>query len=109
MPRRKIRDEADARRCLRSLEESGLTLREWALEHWVDGRSLRAWGNNLARRHSSAAPARLVELVANERSGKASGWAAGPRYVVRVAGVEVEVGDDFRQETLLRLLEVVAC
>ena len=68
MPRRKIRDEADARRCLRSLEDSGLTLVEWAREPSVDGRSLRHWGPNLQRREpvsKAVPPVRLVELVPN--------------------------------------------
>lgn len=46
---RKIVDERDARACLKSLARSRETLREWAQRNGIDGRSLRAWQNNLAR------------------------------------------------------------
>ena len=112
MPGRKIRDEADARHCLWSLKDSGLTLVEWAREHGIDGRSLRLWGLNLWRREPISEPAppsiRLVELVTDETAHD-SPRPTVPRYVVRVAGIEVEVGDDFKEATLARLLEVVAC
>ena len=113
MPGRKIRDEADARRCLRSFEDSGLTLVEWAREYAVDGRSLHGWRLNLQRRALVSEPAqptmRLVELVADQTTQDLRSCPTKPRYVVRIAGAEVEVGDDFKEETLARLLEVVAC
>lgn len=114
MPGRKIRDESDAHHCLRSLEESGLTLVEWARTQSVDGRSLQAWRHNLERRGRPvdpvAAPAQLVEWVADSpRRESPRCDRSGARYIVRVPGVEVEVGDDFRAETLARLLDVLGC
>lgn len=106
---RKIVDEKDARACLLSVARLGETLRAWAKRHGVDGRSLRAWDRNLSRRTPSFAPSRneprLVELV------RASSMPSlTQRYVVRVGGGSVEVGDDFDDQTLRRLLEVLrAC
>jgi transposase-like protein len=105
---RKIVDEKDARACLLSVARSGQTLRAWSRGHGVDGRSLRAWDRNLSRRASSAPPRRepgLVEVV------RASPIPRSPqRYLVHVGEVSVEVGDDFDEQTLRRLLEVLrAC
>lgn len=61
----------------------------------------RLTGQHLGR---APRPAAVLKLVPVE-----SGPAAAPaRYTVRVDGGEVEVGDDFREETLHRLLRVVA-
>ena len=112
MPGRKIHDEADAHHCLQSLEDSGLSLVEWAREHGIDGRSLRLRGINLQRREpapDAPAPVRLIELVPDRTHDASVTPGAGTRYVVRIADVEIEVGDDFRQDTLARLLEVVTC
>lgn len=98
MARRKIRDEEDAVACLESYERSRLTVREWARRNGVDGRSLHCWRLNLGERRR---PTRLVELVTEARPVAA-------RYVVRARGLEIEVGDDFDQRTLARLLDVVA-
>jgi hypothetical protein len=46
--RRKIEDEREARRCLKSARAAGLTAGEWAREHGIDGRSLNAWRINLS-------------------------------------------------------------
>jgi len=104
---RKIKDEKDARACLKSVSRSGETLREWAKRHRIDGRSLHAWRRNLSRRTTSATAgsARLVELV--PVAGSAS---VARRYIVRVGSAAIEVGDDFDAETLRRLLEALrAC
>lgn len=100
MARRKILDEAEAVQCLDAHCASGLTLAEWARRHGIDGRSLNIWRMNLARRGTAHRAPRLVELVAS----------GGPpsRYTVRCGRLAVEVDDDFDQETLLRLLQVVA-
>ncbi len=70
MERRKIRDEADAHTCLGAAKESGLTRAAWRRAAGVDGRSLRAWSMNLARRtptgrgrKTGTAFAKGVELV----------------------------------------------
>lgn len=98
---RKIHDEDDARRCLAAWRASGDPLGSWARQHDIDGRSLHCWKLNLGRAPRSAAVLELVPV-------KSAPAAAPARYTVRVDGVEVEVGDDFREETLHRLLRVVA-
>ena len=103
MARRKIRDEADAQNCLRALDASGLPLPEWARLNEVDGRSLSLWRLNLTRRLESPRPRpRLIELVPRPAPVVAA------RYVVRCGELEVEVGEDFDDHTLQRLLRVVA-
>lgn len=102
---RKVVDERDARACLSALARSGETLRRWARDNGIDGRSLRAWQINLSRTSTRTAASRastqLVELV------PMSMRAAPRRYVVRIAEFSVEVGDDFEAATLQRILEVV--
>jgi len=101
---RKIADEKDARACLASVARSGAPLRAWAKRHGVDGRSLHAWHRKFSKRASSA-PAGLVELV------RVSSTPRSPqRYRVHIGDASVEVGDDFDDQTLRRLLEVLrAC
>ena len=101
MSKRKIRDEGDARRCLADQMVSGLPLAAWAAVEGIDGRSLNSWRLNLARRgqQQGAAP-RMVELVAAA--------AAPAKYTIRCGRLEVEVGEGFDQDTLFRLLQVVA-
>lgn len=113
MQKRKVEDELEARILLAKLAKTGGDLRAFARTHGIDGRSLNAWHHNLARRGRAAprskktgteAPMRLVELVPT------AGAVASARYTVRVGVAEVEVGDDFRADTLARLLEVLrAC
>jgi hypothetical protein len=112
MERRKIRDEADARRCIASVNTSKLTAREWARSEGIDGRSLRAWTLNLRRsagstkstrsQTSSAKPLRLVELIPSTPARTPS------RYVLRVGVHAVEVDDQFSEATLRRLVAVLA-
>ena len=113
---RKIKDETDARRCLMAAERGVLSLGQWARERGIDGRSLRAWQVNLARRGttrarpqrrvSAAAPARgLVELVPVTTPGRAG--TSGARYVLEVAGARLEFGDDCSATTLRRVLEAL--
>lgn len=99
---RKIINEQDARRCLRAARSTRGGVAAWARAHGVDGRSLNAWRVNLGRRGVTrvrAVAPRMVELVP-----------AAPRatvrtpYVLRVGGVELEVGDDFEPESLRRLV-----
>jgi hypothetical protein len=109
MGKRKIRDEADARECIARAKASGLEPAAWARAEGLDGRSLRAWTINLERgRRPRRRPTRgaasggLVELVptpaATERSA----------YVIRVGAVSVEVGEQFDEGTLRRVLRVLA-
>jgi hypothetical protein len=82
-----------------------LSIGEWARDNGVDGRSLNAWRINLSRsRTPEVAKPRLVELVPTT--------APQPdmRYVVHVGGARIELADDFREETLVRLVRALrAC
>jgi len=101
---RKIEDARDARACVKAAKAAGLSLGAWGRRHGVDGRSLHAWSVNLARSSSSVARPRLIELV------QAPLPQVEVRYVVRVGDAAVEVGDDFQNETLARVVRVLrAC
>ena len=112
MQKRKVGDELEARILLAKVAKAGGDLRTFARTHGIDGRSLNAWRQNLARRGrpsrsrkpAAEAPMRLVELVPTAIAP------ASARYVVRVGDGEVEVGDDFQADTLRRMIEVLlAC
>lgn len=119
---RKIEDEREARACLKAAK--GENLGRWARAHGIDGRSLNAWRINLEARAKStsrrpprtkaalaltkAAPAKstsLVEVVPRSRVELVVPTSA--RYVVRIEGAELEVGDDFDAETVARLVRVL--
>jgi transposase-like protein len=105
MERRKIRDEADAKRCLSAIARArGKTLVQWAREHGIAARSLNAWriniGHEPSRPEGEQRGTRLVELVPAP--------AARARYVVRCGEMEVEVDEHFDDATLRRVLQVVA-
>jgi len=122
---RKIEDEREARACLKAAK--GENLGRWARAHGIDGRSLNAWRINLEARAKStscrpprtkaalaktgpakaapAKPASLVELVPRSRVELVVPTSA--RYVVRIEGAELEVGDDFDAETVARLVRVL--
>jgi hypothetical protein len=103
MAGRRIFNEQDAQRCLTAVRSSRSELAVWARAHGVDGRSLNAWRVNLesrgVARRRAAAP-KLVELVP---MATVSATRRLP-YVLRVAGVELEVGDDFDEQSLRRLV-----
>ena len=109
MAGRKIRDEADARRCLRAVAGAGGDAVGWARTHDVDARSLRAWRMNLERRGTGRRPDRalqVVELVA------AATTATKPpaRYLLAVGDVQVEFDDDCSGATLTRIVQALrAC
>lgn len=102
MAGRRIYDEQDARRCLTAARSTPGGLAVWAPKHGIDGRSLNAWRVNLERRgvpRPRTVVPRLVELV------PASSVDRQPaRYVLRVAGVELEVGAHFDEQSLRRLV-----
>jgi hypothetical protein len=108
---RRIADETDARRCLMAVARAGGDLGAWTRAHGVDGRSLNLWKVNLERRsHPRGRPRRqtaalsVVELVPRQQSR----LARSARYVLEVeSGARIEVGDDFEEETLRRLLGVL--
>ena len=106
---RKVQNEREARALLAKVKAAGVDLGAWARAHGIDGRSLHAWYRNLSRRGRSApsrgrpraAALRVVEIVGPPATS------AGGRYVVRVAGAEVELDDAFEEETLRRILTVL--
>lgn len=90
----------DALTCLAAVEASGLTRREWARSNGVDGRSLHCWWLALRNRADDVvAPMRLVELVTKPCT-------RGSMFVVRAGRCEVEVGPEFDEAGLLRVLRV---
>lgn len=103
MAGRRIFNEQEARRCLAAANGAAGGLAAWARSHGIDGRSLNAWGINLERRaepRSRSAP-RLVELV------PAAAPATSARYVLHVGGVDLELGDDFNDLTVRRLVRLL--
>jgi hypothetical protein len=102
MAGRRIYDEQDARRCLAAARSTPGGLAAWAPKHGVDGRSVNAWRVNLERRGvprpRTMAP-RMVELVP-----AVPRFAPRASYVLRVAGVELEVGEHFDEPSLRRLV-----
>lgn len=110
MAGRRIENEEDAVDCLMRVECSGLELHEWVRRHGVDGRSLHCWRLNFERRGRQVPKAiptqnvsRMVELVTHESEPPTDA-----RYLIRSGIFEVEVCDDFDDDTLSRLLAVVA-
>lgn len=110
MAGRKIENEEDAVDCLMRVDRSGLELHEWVRRHGIDGRSLHCWRLNFERRGRQVPEAnlaqnvsRMVELVTDERKPPTDA-----RYLIRSGIFEVEVRDDFDDDTLSRLLAVVA-
>lgn len=114
--RRKIEDEREAVEFLQAAEQKGMSVRDWAQAHGVDGRSLRAWQINIGRR-GTAKPRRprkmrtkapptahaLVELVPDTKAA-VQGLA---RYALLVGSARIEFGDDASAATLRRVLEVL--
>ena len=100
-------NEQDARRCLSAVKASRRELGAWAREHGVDGRSLNLWRVNLARRgvlRVRATAPKLVELVVAPAAIVVDRRAP---FVLRVGDVELEVGDNFDETVLRRLVGVV--
>jgi hypothetical protein len=105
MAGRKIFNEQDARRCLAAAKSSRGGLAAWTRAHGVDGRSLNLWRVNLERRgapRKRTVGPKLIELVPAAPSILASA-----PYVLRVGGVELEVGDNFDEQSLRRLIGVL--
>ena len=100
MTRRKVRDHHEAAELLGALEASEQSLTEFCRARGLDGRSLNCWKRNLGRETAPAQRGlRLVELAVAR---------AHPAvYRIVVDGIEVEVDDQFREDTLSRLLSVV--
>lgn len=103
--RRRVVDYDDAVELLDEWEASELEFRAFCARVGVDGRSLQCWRQNLGRRQARAEGPRIVELVRPvtdvERKPAAT-------YRVVVGDLAIEVGEAFREDTLKRLLAVVA-
>jgi transposase-like protein len=105
MAGRKVFNEQDARRCLAAVNRTGRELATWARQHGVDGRSLNLWRVNLERRggvRERRAP-KLVEVVVAQTPVVP----ASAPLVLRVGGVELEVGSSFDEGALRRLVRVL--
>ena len=101
MAGRKIRDEAEALAIVKTARERGEEPAALAVSLGIDGRSMNAWRMTLQRTGRLTA---MVELVPVDLAPTEA------RYRVLAGGRVIEVGDDFRSDTLARLLEVVeAC
>ena len=99
---RKVASEREARACLAAAKAAGVSSGAWARERGIDGRSLNAWRMNLSRRSETAcAKTHLVELVPATAPKVAS------RYLVHVGDVALELGNDFDDATLRRLIAVL--
>ena len=106
MAGRKVFNEQDARRCLSAVKASRGELGAWARAHGVDGRSLNLWRVNLERRgvlRVRAASPKLVELVVAPPPVVGT----GAPFVLRIGGVELELGDHFEEASLRRLVGVL--
>ena len=102
MAGRRIFNEQDARRCLAAVRSSRADLGAWARAHGIDGRSLNVWRVNLERRgvpRSRAVSSKLIELVPAVPLS-----AHRASYMLRVGGVELEVGGNFDEQLLRRLV-----
>lgn len=107
MERRKIANEAEARRALSAVAGAKVSIGAWARAHGIDGRSLHAWDLALNRKARPKPVAQkkptagLVELVSTAVA------ASQARYVMRVGAVSFEFGDDAQEETLRRAVGVL--
>lgn len=95
----KILDENHARNCITAADESGLTRTQWARRNGIDARSLHGWWLALGRKDARRQPPlRLVELLPEP----------APSYKIHVGPFQVEVGQPFEEQSLRRLLQLVA-
>jgi len=105
---RRITDESEARGLLGEFEVSGLGMPEFCAQVGVDGRSLNCWRLNLGRRaEAPSTPSqsmRFLEVVI----GAVAPPKPVPAYRLHVGDVVIEVDDNFREDTLGRLLRVAA-
>ena len=109
MALRRIEGEADARRCLAAVAKAGGDLGAWTRSHGVDGRSLSRWKANLERRSRPRALPRResTELSVVELVPSPAPVTLDRRYVLEVAGARVELGDDFDEQTLRRVVRAL--
>lgn len=100
-PGRTVRDEADARDCLRRVTEGGAPLAEWARKNGVLPSSLYWWRYKF--QSTEQAPTRLVEVVVPRPAER-------HRYVIQVGALRLVVGDAFDAQAVTRLVQALrAC
>lgn len=108
MAGRKIRDEEDARACLAAARRAGVSRKDWARAHDVDGRSLHCWYLSLRASSGRLKPRKtsmpMVELVPD---AEPEGEVCSSPFLVRIDGVEIEVGPDFEETDLVRLVRAI--
>ena len=100
MAGRKVASRTEAEALLADWRAEGGEFKRFCRERGVDGRSMQCWRMNLDRRPESR-PVRLLELTLPRPERPAV-------YRVVVGRFTVEVGDDFSELTLGRLLDLVA-
>src|SRR5438045_440919 len=98
MPGRKITNHEDATACLEAVAASGLSRVDWARANGVDARSLQAWRVVIERKLKPPMPLQIVEVVPTDEK---------PTYVVHVGRIAIEVGENFDDRVLRRILRVV--
>ena len=100
--RRKVANREEALELIEAWEDSGEPFGAFCADYGVDGRSLHCWKRNLERRQGAKDPVRLIELTPVSAP-------SGSLYRIAVGRVTIEVDDNFREDTLTRLLAVVGC
>lgn len=101
--RRRVVDESDAVELLDAWEDSGIDLPTFCERRGVDGRSMRHWAGKLGRDQVDAAVSgvRLLELTVPPPAARSI-------YRVVVGEIVIEVDDTFRDDTLVRIIDLVS-
>jgi hypothetical protein len=102
-PMRKVKPE-EAAGLLREWEASGEPMSSWCTRrglNWYSLSAFKGWGVR-------APEVPFAVVVVAPAAGDAAPVRDHPRYRVEVGAVTIEVGDDFRADTLQRLLVAVA-
>ena len=100
---RKVKPE-EAASLLREWERSGEPLSRWCTRrglNWYSLSAFKGWGVR-------APEVPFAEVVVAASPVNTAAFGEGARYRVEVGAVTIEVGDDFRADTLQRLLVAVA-
>lgn len=101
---RKIECEFEARAALLAAAGSGLGRREWARSQGIDGRSLHAWARNLTQRTGGETP--FVQVIPDAPQVPA----VGAMYTVVVGELRLEIGPQFDEGAVTRLVRALrAC
>jgi hypothetical protein len=99
---RKIRDRAEAIELLSTWEASGERMSTWCQERGLNWYSLSTHRNWLRAEQRGHATVRMVEVEVDAP--------IATTYRIDLGGVVVEVDDNFRDDTLRRLVDVLgAC